>query len=118
MGMEGEWINQPGGSQPAGSKLEILPMAAGIITGLYVIPAGSPGCPQGRFPVQGRTDVGRGGSTFGFAVNWHNEESNCNSTTVWVGQYAKVGGVETLTASWVCVTPTTTESGQDHFERP
>lgn len=117
MGMEGTWYNQPGGSQPADCKLQILPVAEGILTGLYEIPAGSPGCPKGRFPVQGRTNVGRGGNAFGFAVNWHNAESNCDSTTVWAGRYADVGGVETLTASWVLVTPSISESGEDIFKR-
>jgi Avidin family len=110
--MEGVWYNQRDRS-----KLEILPVAAGIITGLYEIPAGTAGCPKGRFPVQGRTDVGRDGSTFGFAVNWQNAESSCDSTTAWAGQYTDVGGVETLTAYWVLVTASTHESGEDHFKR-
>jgi Avidin family len=113
MGMEGTWYSQ----QQAGSKLVILPVAEGILTGRYEAPTSGTSCAKGEFPLQGRTDVGRGGSTFGFAVTWLNAESNCHSTTAWAGQYAGTSGNETLTAFWVRATQTTHESGEDHFTR-
>lgn len=113
MGIEGPWFSQ---HQP-GSKFEILPVAEGILTGLYEPAAGSGSCARGQFPLQGRTDIGRGGSTFGFAVNWHNAESSCNSTTVWAGQYVDTPGAESLTTFWVLVTNTTHQSGEDHYTR-
>jgi hypothetical protein len=113
MGLEGTWYSQ----HQVGSKLEILPVAGGTLTGLYEVPAASGSCAKGQYPLQGRTDVGRGGSTFGFAVNWQNADTKCDSTTVWAGQYADSGDVESLTAFWVLVTASTHTSGEDRFTR-
>jgi hypothetical protein len=117
MGLEGKWHNE------LGSTLIIKEVTDGTLFGTYET-AVSEGCATGQFAVVGRTDVESGGDTVGFAVTWLNDQSKCNSTTTWAGQYLTVNGQESLTALWLLVTKTepdeqwaSTLVGEDVFTR-
>ena len=94
MGLEGMWYSQ------LGSILDITQISDGTLVGTYET-AVSDGCAQGEFALTGRTDVESGGDTVGFAVTWLNDQSSCNATTSWAGQYQNVDGQESLTALWL-----------------
>ncbi len=113
MGVEGVWYDE------LGAKLEIIPVAGDEITGFYETAPGAAGCAKGKYPLQGRTDIDHGGSTFGFAVTWRTAAASCNATTAWAGQYVGAAGAESITAFWLLVTKGTPGAviGQDHFTR-
>lgn len=117
MGLEGTWYNE------LGSTLVIKQVADGTLVGTYET-AVSDGCAKGEFALTGRTDVASDGDTVGFAVTWLNDQSNCNSTTTWAGQYWSIGGQESITTVWLLVMRTSPEDqwastlvGEDIFTR-
>jgi hypothetical protein len=97
MGLDGTWYNE------LGSKLTLKEGADGSLSGSYETGVSS-GCAKGAYPLAGRTDIPfEGGATFGFAVTWHNDDSDCESTTTWCGHY-RAGGEgeeESLIAFWL-----------------
>ena len=119
MGLEGTWRNE------RGSVLVIKEVTNGTLVGSYKTAVGKAGCAKGEFPVTGRTDVGSGGNTVGFAVTWKNDQSDCDSsTTVWAAQYLDNDGHESLTSVWLLVSKTepkeqwaSTLVGDDIFTR-
>jgi hypothetical protein len=121
MGLDGTWYNE------LGSKLDLKEGSDGSLSGSYESAVSSDGCAKGAFPLAGRTDVPfQGGETFGFAVSWHNSESECNSTTTWVGHYRPggEGAEESLIAFWLLAEKTgpdeewaSTMLGKDVFVR-
>jgi Avidin family len=117
MGLEGTWYSE------LGSMLDIAQISDGTLVGTYET-AVSNGCAQGKFALIGRTDVESGGDTVGFAVTWKNDQSSCNSTTSWAGQYQIVDGQEYLTAFWLLARESDAEEqwastlvGEDVFTR-
>jgi hypothetical protein len=118
MGLEGTWYNE------LGSTLVVTSVNDGTVVGSYETAPSSGGCALGEFGVIGRTDSDSGGQTVGFSVTWRNQQSQCNSTTSWAGQYQTIDGAEQLTALWLLVMRTdasadwsSTLVGEDVFMR-
>jgi hypothetical protein len=117
MALDGVWINE------LGSVLTLKTGPEGLLEGSYVTAVGN--CAKGKFLVSGRTDVIAGGETLGFAVSWKNSQSQCNSTTTWVGHYRSAGEEgESLVTFWVMAEKTgpgeeweSTTLGSDVFYR-
>jgi Avidin family len=99
MGLNGTWYNE------LGSKVTLKEGSDGSLVGEYESAVASNGCAKGSYPLSGRTDIPFGGETFGFAVSWHNDESDCNSTTTWAGHYREGGNgsEEILITFWLLV---------------
>jgi Avidin family len=97
MGLSGKWYND------LKSELELNVGSDGLLSGTYETKVSSDGCAIGKYSVAGRTDVPFKGETLGFAVAWHNDDSDCEATTTWVGHYRAGGdGVEeSLTTFWL-----------------
>lgn len=104
MGLMGTWRNE------LGSKLVIKQITDDTLIGTYESAVSEDSCAQGEFALTGRTDVELGGDTVGFAVTWRNDQSDCNATTSWAGQYLDANGEESLTTLWLLVSKT--DSGQ------
>lgn len=92
MSLAGTWYNE------LGSKLDLEVDEHGQLTGTYETGV-SRGCAEGQYEVAGRTD----GKTLGFAVNWKNAKTDCESTTGWAGHYRPggEGAEETLAMFWL-----------------
>lgn len=107
MGLSGKWYNE------LESKLDLDQGPDGLLSGTYETRVSSDGCAKGKYLVAGRTDVPFNGETVGFAVTWRNDESDCESTTAWVGHYRPggEGAGESLTTFWLLAEKA--ESGED-----